>query len=133
MKTLRENSEFELNNEKNMMEMASIGDIDSELTIIIRMNDTENIPHFHIVDKVTLCNNFYTCIKIETPEYFHHTGKEDVLNSKQRKLLVTYLSSKIKKGLSAWEYLVMTWNLNNSIVNIDANIPMPDYVNMSNQ
>ena len=48
MKTLRENSEFELNNEKKMMEMASIGDIDSELTIIIRMNDTENIPHFHI-------------------------------------------------------------------------------------
>ena len=133
MKTLRENSEFELNNEKKMMEMASIGDIDSELTIIIRMNDTENIPHFHIVDKVTLGNNFHTCIKIKTPEYFHHTGKEDVLNSKQRKLLVTYLSSKIKKGLSAWEYLVMTWNLNNSIVNIDANIPMPDYINMSNQ
>ena len=39
----------------------------------------------------------------------------------------------IKKVLSAWEYLVMTWNLNNSIMNIDANIPMPDYVNMSNQ
>ena len=37
MKTLRENSEFELNNEKKMMEMASIGDIDSELTIIIRI------------------------------------------------------------------------------------------------
>lgn len=130
MKTLKEHLEFDLNNEKMILEMASIGDIDNKLTIIIRMNDPGNIPHFHIVDKVTLGDKFHTCIKIEIPEYFHHTGKEDVLNSKQRKLLVTYLSSEIKKGLSAWEYLVMTWNMNNSKMNIDANTPMPDYNNL---
>ena len=130
MKTLKDHLEFDLNNEKMILEMASIGDIDNKLTIIIRMNDPGNIPHFHIVDKVTLGDKFHTCIKIEIPEYFHHTGKEDVLNSKQRKLLVTYLSSEIKKGLSAWEYLVMTWNMNNSKMNVDANTPMPDYNNL---
>lgn len=130
MKTLKEHLEFDLNNEKMILEMASIGDIDNKLTIIIRMNDPGNIPHFHIVDKVTLGDKFHTCVKIEIPEYFHHTGKEDVLNSKQRKLLVAYLSSEIKKGLSAWEYLVMTWNMNNSKMNIDTNTPMPDYNNI---
>ena len=86
---LKEHLEMELT-DKMLMEMASIGDLDNKLTIIIRMNDPGNIPHFHIVDKQTLGNKFHTCIKIETAEYFHHTGKEDVLNSKQRKLLVNY-------------------------------------------
>lgn len=130
MKDLKECLEFDLSDERMLMEMASIGDIDSKLTIIIRMNDPGNIPHFHIVDKTTLGSKFHTCIKIETAEYFHHTGKEDTLNSKQRKLLVNYLSSSIKNGLSAWEYLVMTWNFNNSNMNIDEDLPMPDYTKL---
>lgn len=130
MKYLKECLEFDLSDERMLMELASIGDIDSKLTIIIRINDPGNIPHFHIVDKTTLGSKFHTCIKIETAEYFHHTGKEDTLNSKQRKLLVNYLSSSIKNGLSAWEYLVMTWNFNNSSINIDEDLPMPDYTKL---
>ena len=131
MRDVKEHLEFNLNDERMLMEMASIGDLDSKLTIIIRMNDPGNIPHFHIVDKHTLGSKFHTCIKITSPEYFHHTGKEDVLNSKQRKLLVTYLSSTIKHGLTAWEYLVMTWNFNNSSLNVDENILMPDYTQLN--
>lgn len=131
MRDLKEHLEFNLNDERMLMEMASIGDLDSKLTIIIRMNDPGNIPHFHIVDKQTLGSKFHTCIKITSAEYFHHTGKEDVLNSKQRKLLVTYLSSTIKHGLTAWEYLVMTWNFNNSDLNVDENIQMPDYTKLN--
>ena len=131
MKELKDCLMFDLHDERMLMEMASVGDIDSKLTIIIRMNDPGNIPHFHIVDKQTLGSKFHTCVKIESAEYFHHTGKEDVLNTKQRKLLVNYLSSSIKNGLTAWEYLVMTWNFNNSNVNIDPNIQMPDYTKLN--
>ena len=131
MKDLKDCFTFDLQDEKQIMEMASIGDIDSKLTIIIRMNDPGNIPHFHIVDKTTLGSKFHTCIKIETAEYFHHTGKEDTLNTKQRKLLVNYLSSKNRRGDLNWEYLVTTWNYNNSSVLVDENIPMPDYTKLS--
>lgn len=122
---------FDLQDERMLMEMTSIGDIDSKLTIIIRMNDPGNVPHFHIVDKTTLGSKFHTCIKIESAEYFHHTGKEDVLNTKQRKLLVDYLSSTNRRGDLNWEYLVTTWNYNNSSVLVDENIPMPDYTKLS--
>lgn len=130
MKDLKDCFTFDLQDEHMLMEMASIGDIDSKLTIIIRMNDPGNIPHFHIVDKTTLGSKFHTCIKIETAEYFHHTGKEDTLNSKQRKMLVNYLSSKNRRGDLNWEYLVTTWNYNNSSVLVDENIPMPDYTKL---
>ena len=32
--------------------------------------------------------------------------------------------------MSNWEYLVMTWNFNNSNMNIDEDIPMPDYTKL---
>ena len=130
MKELKDCLMFDLQDERMLMEMASIGDIDSKLTIIIRMNDPGNVPHFHIVDKTTLGSKFHTCIKIESAEYFHHTGKEDVLNTKQRKLLVNYLSSTNRRDDLNWEYLVTTWNYNNSSVLVDENIPMPDYINL---
>lgn len=130
MKELKDCLMFDLQDEQMLMEMASIGDIDSKLTIIIRMNDPANIPHFHIVDKTTLGQKFHTCIKIETAEYFHHTVKEDTLNSKQRKLLVNYLSSTNRRGHLNWEYLVTTWNYNNSSVLVDEDIPMPNYLEL---
>ena len=39
MKELKDCLMFDLQDEQMLMEMASIGDIDSKLTIIIRMND----------------------------------------------------------------------------------------------
>lgn len=116
--------------ERYLMEMANIGSIDNKLIAIIRMNDPGNIPHFHIVDKATLGRDFHTCIKIETPEYFHHEGKEDVLNSKQRKNLNDFLKNKNELGITNWKYLVTTWNINNSNKNIDKDIAQPDYTKL---
>jgi hypothetical protein len=116
-----------LEEDKYLMEMASIGDIDNKLIIIIRSNDPENIPHFHICDKTTLGSNFHTCVKIENAEYFHHTGKEDVLNTKQRKALIQFLNSTCDLGISYWKFLIMTWNSNNSSKKISINCKMPDY------
>ena len=113
--TLNENT-FEIE-DKMLLEMASIGNIDNTLCVVIRMNDAGNIPHFHIMDKSTLGKKFHTCVKIETPEYFHHTGKVDVLNSKQRKSLVEFLKSSHRNG-TKWEMLVDLWNINNSTITI---------------
>lgn len=116
--------------ERYLMEMANIGSIDNKLVAIIRMNDPGNIPHFHIVDKATLGRDFHTCIKIETPEYFHHEGKEDVLNSKQRKNLNDFLKNKNELDVTNWKYLVTTWNINNSNKNVDKDIVQPDYTKL---
>ena len=126
--TLNEKT-FEID-DKMLLEMAQIGNINKILVIYVRSNDPGNIPHFHIVDKSTLGNKFHTCIKIETSEYFHHTGKEDVLNSKQRKQLVDFLNNSNELGVSNWKYLLLSWNTNNSTKKVNINIQMPDYTNI---
>ena len=112
-----------------LLEMAQIGTF-NKYTIIVWTNDSGNIPHFHIVDSSTRGEEFHTCIKIEKPEYFHHTGKVDVLNSKERKSLVDFLKNPIDEDISNWEFLIMTWNSNNLNKKLSKKIPMPDYTNI---
>ena len=116
--------------DRYLMEMANVGDINSKLVAIIRMNDPGNIPYFHIVDKTTLGRDFHTCIKIESAEYFHHEGKEDILNSKQRKNLNDFLKKDNEIGVSNWKYLVTTWNINNSNKKVNKDIVQPDYTKL---
>lgn len=97
--------------------MALIGNVD-EYAISINTNDGDYIHHFHIKD---------TNLKIEKAEYFHHKGKENILNSKLRKELIKSLKSKTELGITHWEYLVATWNNNNSNKKLPIEIPMPDY------
>lgn len=130
MRDLKEHLDFELN-ERFLFEMAQIGDLDNKLIIYVRSNEGGNIPHFHIVDKQTLGSKFHTCVKIENATYFHHTGKEDVLNSKQRKRLIEFLSKDFDEDTTNWEYLIMTWNANNSSTKLSKRMQMPDYTNLN--
>lgn len=130
MRDLKEHLDFELN-ERFLFEMAQIGDLDNKLIIYVRSNEGGNIPHFHIVDKQTLGSKFHTCVKIENATYFHHTGKEDVLNSKQRKRLVEFLSKDFDEDTTNWEYLIMTWNANNSSTKLSKRMQIPDYTNLN--
>ena len=116
---------------KPLMEMARVGFFD-EYEIYIHTDDPGNIPHFHIWDAETKGNKYHTCIRIDKPEYFHHTGKEDTLNSKDKKDLVKFLNSKPKNKRynTNWEYLVSMWNDNNSKINVDEDIEMPDYTKL---
>ncbi|MGN0006894.1 MAG: hypothetical protein ACI35T_02225 [Alistipes sp.] len=109
-----------------LLEMALIGNVD-EYTISINTNDGGYIPHFHIKDTNSNGNKFHTCIKIEKAEYFHHTGKENILNSKLRKELIKFLQSETELGITHWKYLVATWKKNNSNRKLPIEIPMPDY------
>ena len=50
-------------------------------------------------------------------EYFHHTGKEDILTPKQKKYLDDFLqeeSKKNKRYKTNWEYALSMWNDNNT-------------------
>lgn len=111
-------------------EMAQIGCI-GPYQIYVRTNDAGQIPHFHVWDLSTNGQKFHTCIRIDKPEYFHHTGKEGVLNSKSRKLLVSFLEGQDEfEDSTRWKVLVKEWNRNNSKVKIDPNTPMPDYTKL---
>lgn len=120
------------NDERLMLEMAQIGRFDkNKLTIYVRSDDPGNIPHFHIVDTQTLGAHFHTCVEIKTNRYFHHTGKEDVLSSKQRKELNSFLKSRYKnKGFSNWSWVLINWNGNNSDMLVNELQDQPDYTNI---
>ena len=120
-----------LNHCESLLEMATVGTTDDKYEIVIFTNDPGNIAHFHYRDSQTRGQEFHTCIKIEKAEYFHHTGKEDVLNSSQRKELVKFLNepyhNKRFNGTN-WHYLLNLWNNeNNSNLVVDEDLVMPDY------
>ena len=120
-----------MDDDRDMLyEMAQIGTF-SKYTIIVWTNDSGNIPHFHIVDSSTRGKIFHTCIKIESPEYFHHSGKEDILNSKERKELINFFNKNDKWGERNWIVLLKEWERNNSNTSIDINLPMPDYTKLT--
>lgn len=122
-----------LQNNKHLLEMATVGKTSDNYDIVIYTNDPGKIPHFHYFDDETRGNKFHTCIKLESAEYFHHGDKDDILNLKQRKELFTFLNSPHKryKNETNWQHLVYLWNdENNSDVEIDENIQMPDYRNL---
>lgn len=124
--------DYEKLRESMLLEMARVGFIDDEYEVYIHTDDPGNIPHFHIWDAETRGQKFHTCIRIESPEYFHHTGKEAYLNSSMRKELVSFLKSKSKnkRFSSNWEYLVSMWNDNNSKINVPEDITMPYYTKL---
>lgn len=124
---------YEKLRESMLLEMARVGFIDDEYEVYIHTDDLGNIPHFHIWDAETRGQKFHTCIRIESPEYFHHTGKEDYLNSSMRKELIKFLKSKptkLKRYDTNWEVVVDMWNANNSKANVPDDLPMPDYTKL---
>ena len=124
-------SEILISDDSNLLlEMARVGDMDNKLAIYIRSNDPRNIPHFHIVDQATLGNEFHTCIKIGVAEYFHHTGKEDILNTKQKKSLMKFFSKRDKWGDYYWDIVLQEWNRNNSKIEVDRKLKIPNYLEL---
>lgn len=112
--------------------MAAVGTVKGNYEIYVNTNDGGEHPHFHYRKKNNW-NEFHTCIMIESAEYFHHNGKEDVLNSDQRKELVKFLNSKVTiarysdKFINNWELICFLWDMNNSNRLIDDATEMPDY------
>ena len=122
--------EYEQLRESMLLEMARVGFVDDKYEVYVHTDDPGNIPHFHMWDAETRGQKFHTCIKIESPEYFHHTGKEDVLNNRLKKDLIKFLNGKSKNNRFStnWEYLLSMWNDNNSKRNVPEDIPIPNYL-----
>jgi hypothetical protein len=111
--------------------MSRIG-YSGNLEVYVNTDDGGNIPHFHVRDKDDW-GKFHCCIKILSPEYFAHEGKEDKLNSKQRKDLYKFMNSKISNKKYAdrfdnnWQLVCFLWDINNSSVEVPEDAEMPDY------
>ena len=129
MISLREHINLQFD-DHSINEIAQIGIMDNKFVIVVWTNDPGNIPHFHIIDKATRGSEFHTCVKIESPEYFEHTGKEDKLNSKQRKALIDFFNSADKWGENNWIVLLKEWERNNSNYEIGLDVKMPDYTKL---
>lgn len=113
-------------------EMAKIGTFNN-IEIFVRTNDPGKIPHFHFIDKNKKKDN-EGCIRIDCPEYFDHEGKTLHLNSSQKKEMIDFLSQPFgRKKFSGtnWEFLVLSWNINNSDIEISDDLEMPDYSKLS--
>lgn len=115
-------------NKQVIEEMARLGYIDG-FEIVVFTDDSGNKPHFHIRDGATRGQDFHTCIEIKHPRYFHHTGKEDVLNSKMKRKLVAFFSAPSEdfEEMSNWQVLLRMWNSNNSTMKVLPTQEMPDY------
>lgn len=114
--------------EQLLLEMAKIGNI-KDLVLYVRTNDPGNCPHFHIVDEATLGQQFHCCVRIDCAQYFKHTGKEDVLNSKRRRELIEFLqtSSEDEPEKTNWKVVLVEWNRNNSTKKVSLDLQMPNY------
>lgn len=114
--------------------MARAGFTKDNYEVYVNTDDGGNIPHFHYRLKSDW-NKFHTCIRLDSPEYFHHTGKEDVLNSSQKKNLQKFLSSSVTlsrykgKFENNFELLCFLWDINNSNVQSD-DWDLPDYTTL---
>lgn len=111
--------------------MARVG-YSSGLEIYVNTDDAGRIPHFHIRDPKDW-KRFHSCIQIESANYFLHNGKEDTLNSNQRKDLMKFMKSSVQiskyknKFNNNWELICFLWDINNSNRQISEGAEMPDY------
>ncbi len=108
-------------------EMSVIGEFCNYI-IAVFTNDSENIPHFHILRRSDKSVKFDSRLCLEKSEYIHHTDNKNILNSYELIELVKFLNDKDKWGEQNWIVLLKAWVRNNPSTSIDINTPMPDYV-----
>jgi hypothetical protein len=113
-----------------LLEMANIGSFDG-FTIYIYGSEGPK-PHFHLIKGNPKYPDFETCIKINNPIYFHHSGKEGVLNSKEKKRLIEFLKSNNKyfPDKTNWQMLVIQWSMNNTDFQISPKTKIPNYIKL---
>ena len=92
----------DLGDKEALYEMALIGPMTNVLEVFVNTNDGGYIPHFHIWDSSTRGSEFHTCIRYDCPEYFHHSGKEDTLNSREKKWRIGQIAWCFDSTLCLW-------------------------------
>lgn len=114
------------NYEHTLLEMARVGKF-GECEVAIYGGEGF-IPHFHFFDRES---NRQGCIRLDKAKYFSHGRKNDRLNSSERKDLVAWLRSPMRRvGMSVYEYMLFLWNENNPDFEIDEQMEMPNYLEL---
>lgn len=86
-------------------------------------SDERPIPHFHFID---FANEKEGCICLQENKYFNHGTKQNILNSKERKMLIDFLNTKVG-NVSIFKNMCRKWNESNPNHKIvDLNY-IPDY------
>ena len=98
----------------------------ADFEVYIYIKDQGHLPHFHFKNIQAETEG---CICLKEPMYFSHSGKTETLSSKERKLLMEYLTSRsIRPPLTNYEYLCHRWNLSNPTNDqVPEHHPMPNY------
>lgn len=124
----------ELSKDYDIEGIDRIGFTDDGYEIFVVTDDDilSDVPHFHYrkKEKGKACE-FHTCIRFDKPEYYHHLGNEDTLNSEQKENLIKFLMTKDKKigknKFTNWEWLILSWNSQNNEIKIADDLIVPNY------
>jgi len=113
-------------------ERACIGYInEQEYEVFVNTDDEGYIPHFHIRSNDKHVKWFETSIRYDSPQYFFHEGKEEYLDSQEREMLNDFFKQKVKskkfREFTNWQLAIFEWNKNNSKMQLDEDLPIPDY------
>lgn len=128
----------ELNKDYDIRGITRIGFTNKGYEVLIVTDDDllSNIPHFHYRKKQKgKPNEFHTCIKLISAEYYHHIGDENILDDNQIEDLIKFLNSKPlnnKHFKSNWEFLLFSWNSQNENLQINDQLKMPSYNRLKN-
>lgn len=117
-----------------LFEMATFGSFEN-FEVAVFSGDEGSIPHVHVRDVNSKGDGFHTCVRLDKPEYFHHTGKEDSFNSRQRKAFNNFMKQEYEDDpLNNWKLAVLLWNRTNSNTKIDKDkVEQPDYTKLPNK
>lgn len=119
-----------LNEESHpLMEMANIGSLSGAKKICVFPNEGP-VRHFHIfTGRDPKIAEWHTCIEFESPAYFHHIGKTDTLEPKEKRELCDFFSAPYKwiPSITNWQHALSLWNDNNPQWEISMDTPMPEY------
>ena len=104
------------------------GNIGNKKMKISIYNGERDIPHCHVYN---VDFSFHCCPCLDEAKYFIHTGKENKMNSYQRKDFDKIMSMKTHRtyGMTVWEFLVQEWNRKNE--HKVTTTYKPDYKKMS--
>lgn len=118
-----------------VLEMARIGELISggkQYHVQVWTNDPGKYPHVHIFKEGKLdC-----CVRLDTNRFFAHGLHKDIMNKKMCRDFEKFMRSKSKLGITMYAFAVMSWNSNNSDVEVEVKtdgngeLIVPDYSNM---
>lgn len=119
-------------------EMARVGFIGGEYEVYVWTDDSGNIPHVHVRDTNSRGENYETCVRLESNEYFLHGHYKDRMNSSMRKAFNAFMNEPCKnqRYQNNYDFAVDMWNSNNSSATVtpqydtEGNIVVPDYTSL---